>query len=229
MKKMLAVACAATGLMGTWDAAQADPTTFSGTLTPSQDLSNVYFLFTTGACSAFDFAAKIADHLSANVTTPYSVTMDIDPKLREGTSIFEHFMIAGIYNTTTGGVTLSYNNQAAPTLLSLKPSWGVSGLPVFGDPGVAFDATNSEATVAADLEAGLSATQPNVLTLPLADSVGVSIPLSASSFTLISYSAAASAGTGTLTSVVTTPEPAAALSLFTGGTLLHYSRRRRPC
>ena len=65
MKSKFGKVAIAAGLLCTWDQlpAQADTYSFQGSITPSQTLSEVYFLFATGTCNNTVYTYKIADSI----------------------------------------------------------------------------------------------------------------------------------------------------------------------
>lgn len=211
--KTAGAVCLVAGLVSTWDVgtAQAAPYTFTGEITPTHDLSDVYFLFSVGTCSPGGgvFAQKISDFLPANTTTPFNLSFDSIP---DGLGAGYGYAIAGLYDTSNGGVSLSYDpSWAADTLaVSPAPEWNGYWLPIGGS----IMSFAYESDVATALQSGLSTGapfDPGQSPFP-----GISTdPFAPSTFTFVNFSGASNGGSGFIVEVV--PEPAS-LSLMAAGT-----------
>lgn len=223
--KIAGAACLAAGLVSTWDVSsvQAADYTFSGEITPTHDLSAVYFLFTVGTCSPGGgvFAQKIADSLPANTTTPFDITLHSIP---DGLGLGEGYTVVALYDPTNGGVALGYDSDWAASTLAISPApeWNGYWLPIGGS----IMSFAYESDIAASLQNGLS-TGPPFGPAGMPFPVISTDPLTPSTFTLVDYSAASNGGSGTIMEVV--PEPSAFSLLATGAILLSFGRffRRR--
>ncbi len=201
-----------TGLVSTWDVcpAQAAQYTFSGDVTPTTSLTDVYFLFSVGSCSPGGgvFAQKISDFLPANTTTPFNVSFASIP---DGLGAGEGYAIAALYDPNNGGVSLSYTPAWAASRIggSAAPEFNANWRQIGG--GIL--AFTYESDVAAALQNGLAAGAPfSPAGLPFP---GTSTdPSAPSAFTLVDFSGASNGGSGTVLEVV--PEPASFFPLAAG-------------
>ena len=237
----ISATCAVAGLVSTWDTpAQAQNSfSFSGAITPTHDLTSVYFLFAAGICSPGGgvFAKEIAAFLPANVTTTFNITLSSVPGefLNEGPSPSYSYTIAGLYDTS-GDVTVAYDPSQAANVLAVDPApqWTDNLLPAWGGGlGVWYrPQPGTEADTAAALQSGsFNGISMNdaLVNGPLAAS-GSPFPYevyngSTSDFTLVDFSGAALGGSGYITQV---PEPTTT-ALFAAGAGFLSSRllRRR--
>jgi hypothetical protein len=225
--KVMGVSCVAAGLVSTWDAtpAQAGPYTFTGQITPANNLFDVYFLFAIGSCSpgGGTFAQKISDFIPANATYSFNLTFNSVP---DGLDYGYGYAIAGLYDTNNGGVSLSYSpGWAAATLaVSPAPEWNGYWLPIGGS----IMSFAYETDVAAALSSGTN----NGVAMNDARSGGPFSPLGTpfpgystdlsapSDFTLVNFSGAAFGGSGFVVEVV--PEPSTISLLAAGIGLLSF-------
>jgi hypothetical protein len=229
--KTAGVACLAAGLVSTWDtsSAQAGQYTFSGEITPANDLSDVYFLFAIGTCSPGGgvFSEKIADFLPANTTNSFNITFNSIP---DGLGAGEGYTVIALYDVANGGVALGYNSNQATTILaqSPAPTWSGDFLPganSFGG-GIYYGYIGaSESDVTTALQSGLAAGAP---LSPIGSRFpGISTyPSAPSTFTLIDYSGASNGGGGFVVEAV--PEPAALSLMAAGAAFLLLGRFRKP-
>lgn len=213
--KVAGVACAAAGLVSTWDVSPAGAAdySFSGQITPTTDLTSVYFLFAVGICAGGGvFSQRIANFMPANTTTAFNINFSSLPDNLGG---LEGFDVFGLYDPVNGGVAMGYDPALASFVLSQDPapSWSDTAVPVWGSPGPGYQYIGaSESDVASALQLGTS-----IGILPLGDPFpgGISDPSAPSEFTLIDFSGASAGGTGFVVQDV--PEPGS-LSLLAAGT-----------
>ena len=147
LSKAAKAACLVTGLVSTWDMSADAQTTFSGALTPTHDLSAVYFLFAGGMCAA-PYARKIADFVPGNTTTSFNITFNtITPDSYVG----NHFAVLAVYDTVNGGVSLGFDPTEAAAIMAQSPA------PDFAGPWVGNGeaAAGTEASIADELQSGL--------------------------------------------------------------------------
>src|SRR5882672_3559945 len=124
--KTAGAACLAAGLVSTWDVgmAQTSPYTFTGEITPTHDLTAVYFLFAAGPCT-HAYSKKISDFVSANTTTAFSITFN---SIGVDSSVGDRFAIVALYDSVNGGVSLGFDPSAAADILATTPSPDFNGL-----------------------------------------------------------------------------------------------------
>lgn len=223
--KTAGVACLAAGLVSTWDASPAHAASyeFSGEITPSTSLSDVYFLFSVGTCQPGGgvFAQEISTFLPANTVTSFDITFN---SIADGLGGGDGFAIAGLYDVGNGGVSLSYDPTWATLTLEQNPApeWNGNWLPIGGS----IEYFNDESDVAASLQSGLAGGppfDPGQSPFP-----GISTdPSNPSDFTMIDFSGASYGGSGSVVEVV--PEPASWCALASGAIVLFSGRflRRR--
>jgi len=236
--KTTGVACVTAGLLSTWDASQAHaaPYTFSGEITPTLDLSDVYFLFAAGPCAPA-YSKKISDFLPANTTTSFSITLNSIYAIDGNDYVGDRFSIVALYDSVNGGVSLGFDPTQAANILATSPApdfngpWtiGYGGNGVFNPFGV------DESVVADTLQSGTY----NGVSLDDSSSGGLQIdpntgwpspvnyysqistdPLAPAAFTLINFSGASAGGSGFVVEVV--PEPATISYLAIGAALLSF-------
>jgi len=218
-KRATGAACVALGLLSTWDQAKADDFTFNGTLTPTTNLSDIWFVTSIGACQGGGtFSAEIAPSMPANVTTPFSVTISGVPSgLRNPGDPLE-FTIAALYDVTNDGVSVAYDDNTASGFFSTDPlpTWGGSPtLPGYNGHVYYGYTGDTEPGVAADLQSG---NYNDILNGELTALGGpyIQSPPTISTFTMVDFSGASNGGTGTIIEVV--PEPVA-ISILAPGIL----------
>jgi hypothetical protein len=240
LSKAIGATSIAIGLVSTWETPAGAQISFTGEITPTHDLTAVYFIFAVGTCSPGGgvFSKKISDFLPANTTTPFSINVSSVPANFSGQAF--GFTVAALYDTINGGVALGYVPGQADNILAQSPApeWIGNALPVwsFGGNDV-FYATQpaTESQTAAALAGGSfnGITLDDALTGgPLFTSGGpfdFSVPNSGtvSDFTLVDFSGASLGGTGFAVEVV--PEPGT-VSLFVASfALLGCGWLRRRC
>lgn len=245
MKKSLKAAsatCLAAGLISTWDApanAQSFPITFTGAITPTENLSDVYFVLASGGCAPA-YNKLIANFIPANTTTTFSITFNSIYSVDGGVTpwVGNYFTVMGVYDTVNGGVSLGFDPTVGASILSQSPAPGYDNAPwTYG-----YNTTASESAVASILESGMYNGQslddssngglvdPNDGTYYWWPSPGNGAsyysqistdPNNPSDFTLVDFSGASSGGSGYAVEVV--PEPTMvsllALGLFSYGWL----------
>ncbi len=223
--------CLAAGLISSWDTpalAQSFSATFSGEITPAQNLSDVYFLFAAGPCAPA-YSKEIAALIPANTTTSFSITLNSIYSI-DGVNPYvgNSFTVVGLYDTASGGVSLGFNQNAAADILSQSPAPGFSGpwtQGYGGPPGLYQPNGVTESEVASSLQSGTY----NGASLDDSSSGGLYIdpsaglyywesypggyysqistdPLNPSTFPLVNFSGASAGGSGSVVEVV--PEPA---------------------
>ncbi|MDR3457067.1 MAG: PEP-CTERM sorting domain-containing protein [Verrucomicrobiae bacterium] len=223
--KTIGAACVTAGLVSTWDTpADAQGYSFTGSITPTHDLSDVYFIFAIGNCSGGGtYAQKISDFIAANTTDNFNLTFNNIPDGLQNNGQ-RGYAIAGLYDPVNGGVSLSYDANQGANLLAVSPapSWDGYWLPTSNDGnGYSIMSFAYEADIAAALSGGSVPFTPLGTPFP-----GVSTdPSSPSSFTLINFSSPANGGGGFIVEVV--PEPATISSLAIGTALLSLGWLRR--
>ena len=219
------------GLVSTWDAsAIAQSYNFSGEITPTADLSDVYFLFAVGVCSPGGgvFTQEISSFIPANTTYSFNLSFDSIPA---GFDTGDGYTIVGLYNVANGGVSLGYDSGEAAGVLAVSPAptWNGTFLPSItpynGD--LYYQYVASESDMAAAIQNGFSSGSP--LTpwgLPFP---GISTdPSNPSSITLIDFSGASNGGSADVVEVV--PEPGVFSVLNSGAALfscIYFGRRPR--
>jgi hypothetical protein len=246
MKKPLKIAgaaCLAVGLVSTWDTpanAQAypsSPISFTGAITPSENLYDVYFLLAAGPCAPA-YSKLIAGFVPANTTTTFDITINSIYSYDGVTPwVGNNFTVVGLYDTVNGGVSLGFDPAQAANILSTSPSPDFNGPWTVGyGPNGAYNSGGvQEPAVAGPLASGTYDGQ----SLNDSSSGGLEIdpndgnyyspistdPNNPSDFTLVDFSGASPGGSGYAVEVV--PEPSVvsfmALSLLSCGWLL---RRR---
>jgi hypothetical protein len=226
--KVVGSTCLAVGLLCSWDTAQAAQFTFTGSITPTHDLTDIYFVCSIGACQGGGtFASEIAASMPANVSTPFSVTINGVPNGLRNPGDPLNFTIASVYDPVNGGVSVAYDSNQAAALLAASPApdWNGDFLPATnGNGSVYFQSVNiSEADVATGLENGtfdsvLIGEYPGLAPLTVT-------PPQLANFTLVDFSDASNGGTGTI--VETVPEPAILVNLIPAAAAIMLKRRRR--
>jgi hypothetical protein len=229
--KTAGAACLAVGLVSTWDTpANAQvPISFSGAITPSENLYDVYFLLAGGPCAPA-YSKLIADYLPANTTTTFNITFN------SVSWVGNNFTVVGLYDTVNRSVSLGFDPTQAASILSQNPAPGFDGPWTAGYGGNgAYDASGvQESVVAGALESGTYDGQ----SLDDSSSGGLQIdpnegnyysqistdPNNPSNFTLVDFSGASPGGSGYTVEVV--PEPSA-VSLLVLSTLSCGWLRRR--
>jgi hypothetical protein len=217
-------ACLAVGLVSTWDATPANAAeySFAGSLTPTHDLNQVYFLFSTGPCAPV-FSKKISDFIGANTTAPFSFSMFSIP---DGVDVQNGFFtVASLYdNPVNGTVSLGMNLTDAAGFLPPNPptSWSDNFI---GSRYVGF-----ESDIASALQSGMwNGTslddQEHNTGLLISSFYGTwSGSLQNSDFTLVNFSDSSFGGSGTISVV---PEPATFSLLAVGLTLVLFRSQKR--
>lgn len=249
--KTVGATCLAVGLVSTWDMpahAQGTPygpISFSGAITPSENLYDVYFILAAGPCSPA-YNELIANFVPANTTTTFNITINSIYSFDGGATpnVGNYFTVMGLYDTVNGGVSLGFNPTVGASILSENPA------PDYDNGGwtYGYNATPTESAVASLLESGTYTDQqpysggslndssdgglvdPNAGTYYYwpSPSTGGSYystistdPNNPSDFTLVDFSGASPGGSGYAVEVV--PEPTTvsllALSLFSYGWL----------
>ena len=240
--KIKKAAFLAAGLVSTWDVCPANATqSFSGEITPTYDLTSVYFLFAVGPCAPPNraiYAKKISDFIPANTTMAFNITLSLAPNVVPAQ--YYSCGIFGLYDTVGGGVTLSYDpNQASHILAeSPTPGWVGTTLPQYfngyGVLQVPQSYNTTEASAAAALKSGVYNGIPmDDARIDGLSALGPPFPgthqgeLSLTPFTLINFSGAAYGGSGFIVQAV--PEPKTISFLLTGATFmsLGWLRRRK--
>jgi hypothetical protein len=113
--KTVGAACLAAGLVSTWDACPVQASqSFSGEITPTHDLSAVYFLFASGPCAPA-YSKKIADFLPANTTTAFDITFN---SIDDNSDVGNRFAIVALYDSANGGVSLGFDPTQAANILA---------------------------------------------------------------------------------------------------------------
>jgi len=229
MKNMLknaSAACLAAGLVSTWDTPAAAQT-FSGAITPTQDLTALYFFYSTGICIPA-YSKKITDFVAVGTTYNFSFTMQSIP-----TNVFSptgYFTVAALYgDPANGNVSLGFNPDAAASAISQSLTWGNG----WGDGfiGTMF-VGGSEAQMAGDLQTGtngVAGMDDALFSGPIIDQFfGIYSPTlspGATDFTLVDFSGASAGGSGFVEVV---PEPGATCLLAAGTGLFSFRLLRRP-
>ena len=225
--KVISATCVAAGLVSTWDMNADAQVSFSGQITPTHDLSDVYFMFAVGTCGSVIYTKKISDFLPANTTTAFNFTMN---SLPAGSPVaFEQYSILSLYDVANGNVSLSYNPYVGNNLLALgtAPTWDTTMLPSYIEyyGGLLYiNVGVTEADLAADLSSGTY----NGINMDDALAGGPFFPgygsslfsndaTAPSNFDLINFSGASDGGSGFIVEVV--PEPST-LALLGAGTAL---------
>ena len=219
--------CLAAGLFSTWDAvpAQAGEYTFSGEITPTSNLTNVYFLFAVGSFSPGGgvFAQQIADFAPANATTPFTISFNSIP---DGLGTGEGCTVVALSDTWDGSVALGYDpTQAADvTAIIPAPMWDGYWLPA-SNGSLYYRFFVYESDVAAALLSDLATGAPfSPVGAPFPE---VSTdPSNPSTFTLVDFCRASYGGSGFVVEVV--PEPASFSILAAGLILYSFGRYFRP-
>lgn len=238
--KTAGAACLAVGLVSTWDTpanAQSFPITFTGAITPNENLYDVYFILAAGQCSPA-YNKLISDYIPANTTTTFSITFNSIYSVDGGVTpwVGNNFTVMGLYDTVNGGVSLGFDPTEASSILGTSPAPGYDNAPWTSG----YNTSSTESAAASVLESGTYGGQPlddssnGGLVDPNAGSYyywpgygtdfysQISIdPNNPSDFTLIDFSGASSGGSGYAVEVV--PEPTTvsllALSLLSCGCL----------
>jgi hypothetical protein len=242
--KKAGAACLAAGLVSTWDGGTANAAqSFSGEITPTHDLTAVYFLFASGPCTPA-YSRKISDFVAANTTTDFYITFN---SFGLDSYVGDRFAIVALYDTVNGGVSLGFDPAAATDILATSPAPDFNGPWTIGYG--SFDRYYNaggveEAIVAAALQTGsyngesLDDSHSGGLQIDPNSSVRFWIPgepkyfsqistdpLAPAAFTLINFSGASAGGSGFVVEVV--PEPATISFLATGASLLSFGWLRR--
>ena len=226
--KTIGTTCMAAGLVSTWETPAGAQISFSGEITPTHDLTAVYFIFAVGTCSPGGgvFSKKISDFLPANVTSSFNIDVTSVPANFSGQAF--GFTVAALYDTPNGGVTLGYIPGQAENIVAQSPApdWTGNALPAWSFGGQDVFYANQPATESATATA-LASGSYNGISLddalmggpffPSGSPFDFSIPGTQSDFTLVDFSSASSGGSGFAIEVV--PEPTA-LSLLAAGTTL---------
>ena len=242
--KTAEVAGLTAGLVSTWDvgvaqtfpygSTPASPISFTGEITPTSDLTAVYFLFAAGQCSPA-YSKKIADFIPGNTTTSFSITLNSIYAYGNYVEAGDRFSIIGLYDPVNGGVSLGFDPGAASDILSQSPA------PDFNGPWTGgYDATGDESLIASRLQSGMyngeslddynqgGLIDPNASVLFwLPDQVKYysqisTDPLAPSAFTLVNFSGASAGGSGFVVEVA--PEPATVSFLAVGALLFSAGR-----
>lgn len=159
--KTTGAACLAVGLVSTWDVGMAQPfpappLSFSGEITPTYNLIDVYFLLAAGT-SAPAYSKKIADFVPGGTTTSFNITLDSIYSY-DGTTPYvgDHFAIIGLYDSINGGVSLGFDPTQAANILATSPAPDFNGPWTIGyGAGGAFNPNGvDEPVVAAALQSG---------------------------------------------------------------------------
>jgi hypothetical protein len=235
--KVVGAACLAASLVSSWDTpveAQAFPTTFTGEITPTSDLSEVYFLFAAGPCAPA-YSKKIADFIPGNTTTSFTITLNSIYSYDGSTPyVGSRFAILGLYNSANGGVSVGFDPNLAANILSQSPAPQFNGQWTDGfGPAGSYDYGVDESVVAGALQSG----SYNGASLNDSSSGGLYIdpnagtyywdshpggyysqistdPQNPAAFTLVDFSGASAGGSGYVVEVV--PEPATTAFLAAG-------------
>ena len=246
--KSAGAACLAAGLVSTWDTsanAQSFAMSFTGAITPGENLYDVYFLLAAGPCSPA-YSKLIADFIPANTTTTFDITINSIYSYDGVTpNVGNYFTVMGLYDTVNGGVSLGFNPTQGANILSTSPAPDFDGPWTIGyGPNGSYNADGvQESTVASALESGTYDGQslddsssggleidPNAsVQFWLPDQVNYYSQISTdqnnpSDFTLVDFSGASPGGGGYAVEIV--PEPSVD-SLLTLGVLSCGWLRRR--
>ena len=234
--KTAGAACLAVGLVSTWDTpANAQPypsapVSFSGAITPNENLYDVYFIMAAGPCSPA-YSKLIADYIPANTTTAFNITFNSIYSYDGATPwVGNYFTVMGLYDTVNGGVSLGFNPTVGASILSQNPAPSYDNAPwTYG-----YNTTPDESTAASILESGMYSGQslddsangglvdPNDGTYyywpsPAAGGSYYSQistdPNNPSGFTLIDFSSASPGGSGYAVEVVPEPSTVSLLTL----------------
>ncbi len=178
--KTAGAACLAAGLVSTWDtqveaqvpwypgSTPGPAYSFSGEISPTQNLYDAYFIFACGPCNP-PYAALISDYIAAGTTLSFNVTINTWDTPSGAPSVGNHFAIAAVYDPTTSGVTLGMDPTQAANPISQGASFsgGVwsDGYSAYQPPNPAYPPgvlprSTDESTVAATLESGSYLGQP---------------------------------------------------------------------
>lgn len=237
MRTGLGATAMAAGLLCTFDppSAQAALYRFVGDLTPSQTLTQVYFVLGTGDCGNDVYSQKIADTVPGGVTTHYSVILDIPHR----SSANEGQSIVGFYDEAHDAIAVTYSSVAAAAILAADPipEWLGEGMPVYGpvvwdpgpprhwDMGVGIE---NQGVTEADVAQYLHSGAPSGYDI-LQDFAGTlrfrAASTSETSMTFLDFSSPTLGGTATITEVPV-PEPMA-LGLMVTPVVGLLTRRRR--
>jgi hypothetical protein len=222
--KAAGMTCAAAGLISTWDTTAEAQYNISGEITPTSNLSDVYFIFAVGICypGGGVFDQEISSFIPANTTYNFNLSFNSIP----ADLPVDGFTVLGLYDTVNGGVSIGYDSGQAANVLaeSPAPDWSSPFLPISGGSYQYVGA--SEADAATALEGGLSGGAP--LTPWGNPFPGLSTdPSNQSALTLIDFSGASNGGSGFAFQVV--PEPSVVSFLAAGSALFSFGwlRRRR--
>src|ERR1035437_2100617 len=230
-------ACLVAGLVSTSNAGMAQsfppystpasPLSLTGEITPSHDLTAVYFLFAAGSCSPA-YSKKIADFVPGNTTTSFNITLNSIYAYGDYVWVGDRFSIIGLYDSANGGVSLGFNPTVATDILAQSPA------PDFNGPWtIGYGSTGDESLIASRLQSGIyngaslddsswgGLIDPNAGLywywdpLPAGYYSQISTdPLAPAAFALIDFSGASAGGSGFVVEVV--PEPATISYLATG-------------
>ena len=246
--KTTRVVCLAAGLASTWDVGMAQsfppystpasPYSFTGEITPTHDLTAVYFLFSAGPCSPA-YSKKIAAFVPGNTTTSFDITLNSIYAYGDYVEAGYRFSVISLYDSVNGGVSLGFDPTIAASIL------GESPVPDFNGPWTSgYGSTGDESLIAARLQSGIyngaslddssagGLIDPNAGLYYISDPLPAGYysqistdPLAPAAFTLIDFSGASSGGSGFVVEVV--PEPATISYLATGAALLSFGWLRR--
>ncbi len=202
----LKTACLTAALTTAWAAPASAifvPTTFHAEVTPNQDLTHTYFLYSgnTSAYSVYQSATPLHD-LAAGVTDAFS----FDAFTGFGGYDSESYAIIGIYDQANGGVTISLDNAVAGNAIGTAALWS-DLFPATSEATIATALANDDTMILASFAASAS-------------DMGFLSYLGDTS-TLVNFSGATDGGTAWVTVV---PEP---LSLLLIAPTLTLVLRRR--
>jgi hypothetical protein len=217
--KIVGTVCVAAGLISTWDAPTAHASqSFYGEITPTHDLTAVYFLFAAGPCAPA-YSKKIADFIPANTTTAFNITLN---SITPASYIGDRFTIVALYDSVNGGVSLGFDPTQGTNILATSPAPDFNGSWTIGYGSTGYNGSGvDESVVAAALQSGTY----NGVSLDDSQSGGLEIdpnasvrywipdepkyysqistnPSAPAAFTLINFSAAAYGGSGFILEVV---------------------------
>jgi hypothetical protein len=246
--KTAGVAGLTAGLISTWDVGMAQtfppgsmpaaPLTFTGEITPTHDLTAVYFLFAAGPCAPA-YSKKIADFIPANTTTDFNITLNSIYAYSDanGNTVWvgDRFSVIGLYDSVNGGVSLGFDPTQGANILAESPALDFNGSWTIG-----YGSTGDESLIASRLQSGIyngaslddssagGLIDPNASVLFwLPDQIAYysqisTDPLAPAAFTLVDFSGASAGGSGFVVEVV--PEPAT-VSFLAAGALLFSAGR----